>query len=420
MREIRDLATGMRPDETIHPSMVTDRRTQADVLVNGVRRTWRDAFVNGIDTRVWDVITAGNGAVTSTRNSATLTAGTETTDVAALISKDTFTAPFRFSALMSISARNANQNIYVEMVSVGPDGQIDEQNIIGWLFDGTIATQGKHRVSNAEANELVSAASTISTTASAAHFEFELMTDEARFYTQAVDSTSGKNATFRRTRRLPDPAARYKLRIRTENTGVTTTADVVLNHIACEMFMEVPVELTGAMNGAGNAFGLQVWNTSALLVGGVAARNSANSGNPLYVATGVSANPTAVTTGRNVDLISTLIGALIVKPYGIPELDWRAALALTTATSTAVKAAAAAGIRNYVTAIQVTNNSATTTLLSILDGATVIWTVNVPAGGQIVVQFPTPLRGTAATAMNVQAGTAVTTLHVNVQGYEAP
>jgi hypothetical protein len=36
-----------------------------------------------------------------------------------------------------------------------------------------------------------------------------------------------------------------------------------------------------------------------------------------------------------------------------------------------------------------------------------------------VIGFTTPLRGTAATALNVNCGTAAANLLVNVQGYQA-
>lgn len=167
-------------------------------------------------------------------------------------------------------------------------------------------------------------------------------------------------------------------------------------------------------------------------VGGNIAAGTAPTANPMRTAgLAFTAQPTARGTGTLVDWAMSTIGAGIVKEYSVPALDWQAssgtASPLTTGTSTALKAAGAAGIRNYVTACQITNISATvSTLISLLDGATVIWTgyaedttstaVIVP----INIVFPTPLQGTAATAMNIQATTTGANIYYNCQGYQAP
>lgn len=56
---------------------------------------------------------------------------------------------------------------------------------------------------------------------------------------------------------------------------------------------------------------------------------------------------------------------------------------------------------------------------------TVIWTGFVPATTaalpvvDVHVVFPTPLKGTAATAMNIQCGTTAASVYYNVQGYQS-
>ena len=87
------------------------------------------------------------------------------------------------------------------------------------------------------------------------------------------------------------------------------------------------------------------------------------------------------------------------------------------------KDAAAAGIRNYVTSIDVRNAHATVaTEVVIKDGATVIWRQLLPAAmaTPVEITFPTPLRGTAATAMNVACITTGAQVYVNAQGFAAP
>jgi hypothetical protein len=112
---------------------------------------------------------------------------------------------------------------------------------------------------------------------------------------------------------------------------------------------------------------------------------------------------------------------LLVKPYGLPETDWQFTSLLTTATATAAKAAGAASVRNYVTAIQYQNTSATASEIQIQDGATAVWRGQAPASmaQPAIVAFPTPLRGTAATALNVQLITTGTNTFVNLQGFQA-
>ena len=159
-------------------------------------------------------------------------------------------------------------------------------------------------------------------------------------------------------------------------------------------------------------------------VGGQA-RNTAGAV-PVLAATGYSANPIAVTTARGVDLLATLIGALVTKPYAIPEADWQTAAAaggIITTTDVVLRAAAAAGIRNYVTSIDLRNAHPTVaTEVVIKDGATVIWRQLLAAAmpAPVEITFPTPLRGTAATAMNVACITTGAQVYVNAQGFAAP
>lgn len=125
----------------------------------------------------------------------------------------------------------------------------------------------------------------------------------------------------------------------------------------------------------------------------------------------------------NVNYLAALTPALqvITKPFACQGADWMANLDLTTTTSTALKAAGAAGVRNYVTGAQYQNTSATPTTVNILDGATVRWQGYAPASMTTPanVTFQTPLFGTAATAMNVQLGTAVTSVLFNAQGFQS-
>jgi hypothetical protein len=115
-------------------------------------------------------------------------------------------------------------------------------------------------------------------------------------------------------------------------------------------------------------------------------------------------------------------GALVVREHCVPEASWQFTGVQTTTTATAAKAAGAAGIRNYVNGFQFQNSNATATEIQILDGTTVIWkgyasaSMAMPAN----ITFDQPLRGTAATALNVNAVTTGANVYINVQGYQAP
>ena len=98
-----------------------------------------------------------------------------------------------------------------------------------------------------------------------------------------------------------------------------------------------------------------------------------------------------------VDLLATLIGALVTKPFSLPELDWS-------------YAAPNAGLA-----------TATASEFQIKDGATVLWRCLMPANSAFLdITFPSPLRGTANTALNIQAVTVGSVVVANLQGYAAP
>jgi hypothetical protein len=92
-----------------------------------------------------------------------------------------------------------------------------------------------------------------------------------------------------------------------------------------------------------------------------------------------------------------------------------------------IKAVGGAGIRNYITSIQVMAETLTTaTELAIRDGAagTVIWRTKIPTTGlsTTTIYFPNPLKGTANTLLEVVTLTAsgAGAVYFNAQGYAAP
>lgn len=167
--------------------------------------------------------------------------------------------------------------------------------------------------------------------------------------------------------------------------------------------------------------------------GGAAAHDGAISGAPVRVgARALTANYAAVATGDTADLVATLVGALIQKPYSIPEADWSYAAAaagiLNTTTAVTFAAAAGAGLRNYITAIDIFSEAlGAATELAIRDGAagTVLWRIKIGTGGIVngrQVVLPSPLKSTANTLLEVVTLTASSTgaVYFNAQGFIAP
>lgn len=157
-------------------------------------------------------------------------------------------------------------------------------------------------------------------------------------------------------------------------------------------------------------------------VGGTVATNVAITANPINLgAQAVSSENSAVTTARQVQLVADLVGKLIVLPYANPENFVNGTTAaITDTTSTSVIASAGGSLRNYITSIIVTNSHATVgTFVKILDGASIIWEgYAAAAGGGFTSHFPTPLKGTAATAINAQAVTTGANFIVSCAGYK--
>lgn len=158
---------------------------------------------------------------------------------------------------------------------------------------------------------------------------------------------------------------------------------------------------------------------------GDAAHGDAAAGNPLLTGLeGRSTAPTAVDSGDVVRALATLLGKQVVYPFAIPAETWQYAGPTGGITDTAddeVKAAGAAGVRHYLTALTVVNSHATVgTEVVIKDGSTVIHRgYAAAAGGGYTLTFPTPLRGTAATALNVACITTGSATVVSASGFSA-
>jgi hypothetical protein len=184
---------------------------------------------------------------------------------------------------------------------------------------------------------------------------------------------------------------------------------------------------SGTMNVTINPLAISIPGVISAKVGGFDASNASATVNPVLAAiTARSTEPGANTNGTVVVPQGTQTGKVVNLPYAIENNGWSYAAAaggLVTTTGVTVKAAAGAGIRNYITDIDVVNSHPTQgTEIVIRDGAsgTVIWrTYAAPAGGGIDKHFTKALRGSANTLVEIAEGTATasTGVYVNLSGY---
>ena len=175
-------------------------------------------------------------------------------------------------------------------------------------------------------------------------------------------------------------------------------------------------------------------NTVAVstITGGNAAEDAATTASPLIVGGIVrtATSPTTLIAGDAARATMTSSAAAVVYPYAVPEICWTYAAAnngiVNTTTAVTIKAAAAANIRNYIASIQVMSEALTNaTELAVRDGAagTVLWRIKIPTTGlpATTFRFSIPLRGTAATLLEVVTLTAsgAGAVYFNAQGFTA-
>lgn len=138
-----------------------------------------------------------------------------------------------------------------------------------------------------------------------------------------------------------------------------------------------------------------------------------------------TAAPTNVTNGLVVDPLATQQGHMIVRPWQIPELTWSYASAtggIINTADVAIATAAGAGLRRYITDLNLSNNSATATEVVLKDGAsTVLQRWMLPANAiNFNIRFSNPPLTTANTALNIACITTGAAVYANATGFTAP
>lgn len=132
----------------------------------------------------------------------------------------------------------------------------------------------------------------------------------------------------------------------------------------------------------------------------------------------VLAAPTSLSSAAGDAILPqfTSEGKALIATFGAEEHLWDACVDLTATTDTLVRAAGAAGIRNVITDITLSNQGAAAVVVTIKDGTTRKYARSVPPGSSVDVQLKSPIRGSAATAVNA-ALSAAGTVTVSVSGY---
>ena len=356
-------------------------------------------------------------------------------------------------AIASVSGNNVTFT-----VAGWPASGVGTCSLFGWNFhrceySGTTATNAAYDAQRRGWNSGNTTA-TINTTASPGHMGIMVQEDGmTSLLDQLVASSTAVQTTIRASRvvNIPDERIPVYLQIRMQNgtvapasttawtIGMVSVSDYAAANVSINAIRpqginsSMPVNIVNPLPTGTNSIGAvtQV-STVVALNGGSVAEDAATTANPL-IAGGVvrtAASPTTLVAGDAARATMTSSAALVMYPYAVPEISWQYAAAaggiLNTTTAVTFKAAAAAGIRNYITNIQVMAEALTTaTELAIRDGAagTVIWRTKIPTGGlpSTSFTFPTPIRGTAATLLEVVTLTAsgAGAVYFNAQGFTA-
>lgn len=295
------------------------------IKVKSVQKKWRDSFVgSSLNAAKWDSGLGAGGALTVGSGALTLGSGTSAAAETYVLSKETFTVPFRVNIGLTLSQRIANQTFLVEAVSVNvTTGVPDGQHCIALLFDGTTATQAKYRVQNSGATPLDSAASTFPTTASAGFYELEPFADEAWFHGGTLDSTNGRANSYRRHQQIPEPNAVFKIRLRWLNGGTApaSNSNAVVQYITVQDYAELTAEITAGRGQtvAGQGVGVNVIGT--VPVSGSVSANQGTLVTPTAsnLSSAASTNATSVKTSAatlyNIAVSNTGASAAYLKIY---------------------------------------------------------------------------------------------------------
>ncbi len=325
-------------------------------------------------------------------------------------------------------------------------------SLFGWnyhhlYYNATTATNTKH---GTQRNGWTAGDANVAINTTVAGHIGLFTTDAAKagFFDQLSASSGTVELTQRASsvRNVPDENVTLRYQIRVVNLGSAPASSTTFTVGFIEVDQFVPqqvsiigveaqpinyaqgVQLVGTANNIATVSTVSTVTAVTTLSNGQTAHSAAATGSPVRVAGKVkTTNDTTLVSNDASDVAVTTDGAQIFKAFAAPELDWSYAAAaggIVNTTDVAVKAAAGAGLRNYITSFTITNSSAVATEFVIKDGSTVIWRDYVGAltsmackSGQMAQN---PLKSTANTALNVACLTTSSAVYFNAQGYIAP
>lgn len=263
----KPITTNKALNVSIGPNSVAYDSADDMMKIKSMQKKFRDSFPGStLDSTKWDQSLGTGQTVAVSSGNLTFASGTTASSTGYLLSKEVFTIPFRLSYQLTLSQRIANQTFYVEAVSVNSSTlAVDNLHAIGFAYDGTTATQAKYYVQNGGSAPVISAASTVITTAGTGVYELEPFADEAWFHSSTLDSNAGRSNSYRRHASIPDPNALYKIRIRWVNNGTApaSSTNATLAFVACQDYAELTAEITAGRGiaVAGQSMGVNVTNT---------------------------------------------------------------------------------------------------------------------------------------------------------------
>lgn len=152
----------------------------------------------------------------------------------------------------------------------------------------------------------------------------------------------------------------------------------------------------------------------ALGIGGDTAAAATDAGNPVKIGgLALTAIPAPVTSGQRVAGMFDTMGRQVVTTHPRQLVKFNSTT-ITNSTASTTIIAAVASTFNDLTQLTITNGSSTATIVSISDGTTTLGSYNIPAGGGIVLPFPTPVAQTTAnTAWTATCSVAVTSIYIS-------
>lgn len=227
-------------------------------------------------------------------------------------------------------------------------------------------------------------------------------------------------------------ATALRVTIANDSTGIVslTTSTASIGKLASNTGVTIgAVEIAAAQTLATvtTVTTLTTCSTVTALTGGGVAHDGADSGNPHKIGakatTSLSAK-TMVASDDRTDLFAGVDGVQIVRNHTNLEDVVQERTTNTDGASTAFAsglAAPGAGIRLWITSVDIANSSASFCTVDLRDGSggSVLWTLPVPATGGVCKRFDPPLRLTANTALAFDASAATTTLSISANGFKS-